>query len=362
MYFHLTRAGAMNKSKVWRTSLATASLTLAGVLAGTIYAQTEKATSQNPAPAPASATAPAKVTPPEKVVMKVGDKQVTAADLDNMVSGFNPQAQRVMAVQGRRAFAEQYSMMLLLSQQAVRDHLDSSPAFQRQMEFDRMQWLARTELESIRRQVQVTPEEVSEYFKAHQAEFDEVKLRQTVIRRRPEGAKEGTPGLAPEEARKTVEAFRSALAAGKDTKQLAQDLKVANAVRLDTEPRPFRRGQLPAAWEKVAFALKDGEVSEPLDSGQAIVLLQSAGQRHAELKDVSPQIENQLRQQKVQAAIDDLKKKNPIWMDQEYFAPPAAPVPPTAPQPPLGTPPVPRAPANVPPAGQTPPSNPPPKS
>jgi hypothetical protein len=351
----------MNKSKVWRTSLVTASLTLAGLLVGTIFAQTEKTTSQNPPPPTASAAIPAKTTPPEKVVMKVGGQQVTSTDLDYLLSGFNPQAQRAVAVQGRRTFGEQYSLMLLLSQQAVRDHLDSSPAFQRQMEFDRVQWLARTELENIRHLVQVTPEEVSQYYAAHQSEFDEVKLRQTVIRKKAEGAKEGTPGLAPEEARTTAEAFRNALAAGKDAKQVAQDLKVAAAVRLDTEPRTFRRGQLPAAWDKAAFQLKDGEVTEPLDSGQAIVLLQSAGRQHAELKEVSQQIENQLRQQKVQASIDELKKNTPIWMDQEYFTPPPAPVPPTAPKTPLGNPPAQQTPANVPPAGQTPPSNPPPK-
>jgi hypothetical protein len=341
----------MNNSKAWQRSLVMASLVLGGLLVWSIFAQTQTPAGQNPPLPTQSAATPAKTIPPDKVVMKVGDKQVTAADLDYVLSGPNPRAQRPMMSQRRRSFGEQYSLMLLLSQQALRDHLDSSPAFQRQMELARLQWLARMEMQDIQHKVQVTPEEVSQYYSAHESEFDEVKLRQAVIRKKTEGAKEGMPGLPPEEARTTAEAVRKALVAGKDAKQVSQELKVTDAVHVDAEPRTFRRGQLPAAWDRAVFQLKDGEVTEPLDTPQAIVLFQLGGQRHPELKEVSQQIENRLRQQKVQASIDELKKEIPIWMDQEYFTPAPPPVPATAP----------KTRSTNPPAEQSPASNPPPK-
>jgi parvulin-like peptidyl-prolyl isomerase len=79
--------------------------------------------------------------------------------------------------------------------------------------------------------------------------------------------------------------------------------------------------------EKAAFELKDGELSQPLEVAQAIVLFQLIGHRSAELKQVSADIENTLRQEKLDATVADLKKTTVIWMDQDYFQ--ATPAPPT---------------------------------
>jgi len=44
-----------------------------------------------------------------------------------------------------------------------------------------------------------------------------------------------------------------------------------------------------------------------------------------ELKDVSSQIENTLRQQKVNSALDELKKNAKVWLDDGYFPAPSQP-------------------------------------
>jgi hypothetical protein len=46
---------------------------------------------------------------------------------------------------------------------------------------------------------------------------------------------------------------------------------------------------------------------------------------HSELKDVTPEIEKKLRQEKVEASIDGVKKNANIWMDEEYFGSPKKP-------------------------------------
>ncbi len=103
---------------------------------------------------------------------------------------------------------------------------------------------------------------------------------------------------------------------------MVEDFKAPNDVMIDAEPRTVRRGQLVATLDKAAFGLKDGELSLPLDTQQALVLLQVVGHRHSDLKDVSAGIENTLRQQKFEAAVNDLKKKAGIWMDEDYFRAP----------------------------------------
>jgi parvulin-like peptidyl-prolyl isomerase len=96
-------------------------------------------------------------------------------------------------------------------------------------------------------------------------------------------------------------------------------------VIIEPEPRSIRRGGLRPEMEKAAFALKDGEVSEVFDLTQALAFFQVTGHSRAELKDVSTQIEETLHKQKIDAAMQDLKKKTAVWMDDQYFAAPATP-------------------------------------
>jgi hypothetical protein len=133
------------------------------------------------------------------------------------------------------------------------------------------------------------------------------------------------PGLAPEEAKARAEAIRKELTAGADIKKLAEEYKSPGDVVIEPEPRKVRRGGMRPDMEKVAFALKDGEVSEPVDVLQALVFFQVTGHSHIDLKEATPEIEKKLRQQKVDAALAEVKKNTPVWMDEQYFAAPPKP-------------------------------------
>jgi parvulin-like peptidyl-prolyl isomerase len=217
--------------------------------------------------------------------------------------------------------------MLVLSQDAVRHHLDSTPAFHQMLALRRRQLLATTAYQEIVRQSTLTPEEISKYFAAHQSEFEEVRIHQVVIRKKPEGAKEGTPGLTAEEAKNRAEEIRKAWSSGDDPKKVAEQYQVANVVRVDPEPSLVRRGALRPDMEKAVFELKDGQVSEVFDLTQSLVFFKVASHKLVELKDVSSQIENNLRQQKVNSAVDELKKNAKVWLDDGYFPAPSQPGP-----------------------------------
>ena len=319
-------------------SLAMLEFVLAGLIAGGVCAQQ----SGGPAPQASSATKPAETVSPapdKKVVIKVGDDQVTVADLDFLVGNLGPEAQQAMLRQGRRPLAEQYALILVFSQQAVIDHLDSSPEFRRHMALQRMQRLAQAEYDSLVRQASASPDEINKYYSAHQGEFEEAQARQVVIRTKAQGAKEGTPGLPLQEARARADSIRKALATAGDAKQVVKDFQVPNEVLVEAQPRTFRHGQLPADMDKTVFQLKDGGVTEPLETPQALVLFQLVGRRTPELKEVSGEIDNAIRGQKVEAAVAELKKKSSIWMDEDYFKSPLPTPPVLPPQPAADKPP-----------------------
>jgi len=281
---------------------------------------------QETAPADKSAAPVAKPAAGEesgKVVLKAGTESVTAEDFNFVVGSLSPQIQQALASQGRRQLGEEYALLLLLSQQAVTHKLDSAGDFRRRLAWQRIQWLAEAEVESIQSQVQISPEEISAYYAANPGAFEEAQIRQVVVRKKHDGTPQDAPGLSSQEAKARAEAIRAALMGGKDFKAVAGEFEKPNEVLVGTEPRSIRRSLLPAELDTAVFQLKDGEFSLPLENEQAFVLVQKLGSRRLELKDVEKEIEDLLRRQKVQSSLSDLRKKGTIWMDEEFFASPA---------------------------------------
>jgi parvulin-like peptidyl-prolyl isomerase len=255
-------------------------------------------------------------------VLKVGDASVTQREIEGFIQGLGPQARRNLASQGRRPIDE-YVLIVVLSQEALNHHLDSLPAFQEALASQRRQLLAIAEYQEIVRQSPVTPEDISSYFAAHQSEFEEAKVYQVVVRKKPEGAKEGTPGFTAEEAKSRAEEIRKALSSGDDPKKVAEKYQLPNVIRVDAEPEIVRRKQLRPDMETAAFELKPGQVSEVFDLGPWLSLIQVVSHQVEELKDVSSRIEGILQQQKISSAMEALKKKANVWVDEAYFAAPS---------------------------------------
>jgi len=314
----------MNQIQWGRGRWFTRGLLMAGLLVGVGYGQTPAG--QAPAGPTPSAAKAAQSSSPDKIVLKIGDESVTEGEVDGFIQTLNPQARKSLTTEGRRPLGDEYALMLVLSQEALRRHLDSTPAFQQMLALRRNQVLASTEYQEIVRQTVVTPEEISKYYAAHQSEFAELRIHEVAVREKPQGAREGTPGLTAEEAKTRAEEIRKALTSGDDPKKVAAQFQVPNVVRVDAEPVTIHRGNLNADMEKAAFEqLKDGQVSEVFDLKTMLVFFKVASHKTQELKDVSSQIENTLRQQKINSAVDELKKNAKVWLDDTYFAAPSQP-------------------------------------
>lgn len=318
-------------------------LTLLGLLAPAGYAQqatppAKKPVRATPPAAKTGAPTPAKVTPPapgEKVVIRVGPDQVTEADFNFVVEGLAPELKQTIAAQGRRPVGEQYAMMLLLAQRATSRKIESAPDFLRRMRLQRIQWLAEAEAQYMESQIEVSPEEINQFYLGNPRQFEEVQLRDIIVRKKPAGAAQDAPGLSAEQARARAASIRQAVAAGKNLNEVAQENAGSNEVFVGTQARAFRRGQLPPQMENGVFQIQSGELTEPLETGDAVVVLQKVGSRTLELKDVSEEIKSLIRRQRVQTSLADLRQKATVWMDEEFFSAPAG----TSGTPGAGTPP-----------------------
>jgi hypothetical protein len=285
-------------------------LLLSCVLIAAAYAQQPSTPTSSPSSA-ASAAAPAQsaVPPSERVVLKVGNVQVTQAEFESLISTL--EAQQGPADLSRRAIGENYASLLMLAQQAVAHHLDSTPDVIRQLAIDRDQILSNAEFAALKAQAKPTAEEISAYYSAHLDDYDVVLVRRIFI------WKKVGRGMSSADAHALADALRQAYASGSDPKKLIRD---PDSVVLDAEPLSFRRGELPEKMAKPAFSIKEGEWVVLDDNADTLVLLQLVKRSRRDLKEMSPSIEKKLQGEKLKAQLDNLKEQSGVWLDQGYFA------------------------------------------
>jgi len=85
------------------------------------------------------------------------------------------------------------------------------------------------------------------------------------------------------------------------------------------------------AFEKVAFTIPVGELSEPVKSQFGYHVIKVESRQEKTFVEVRADIEKKLDPELVKKAMDDLKSATPVVMNPDYFGPaPAAMAPPAA--------------------------------
>jgi parvulin-like peptidyl-prolyl isomerase len=281
-------------------------------------------------PAPAS-------TPPDTVVMRVGNTQVTAADMQEILRTLPPPYQREVALQGFKRVGEVYALRLALYQKALAEGLDQTPEFKKQLEEQRLMMLASTEYQKIRSDIKVSQSEMDDYYKNHSSDYQLVEIRRIMIRKKEANAPADAPGLPEAEAKAKADAIRQAIASGEDATKVADKFKMENVVFFDPKPEAVHRGQLPAQLDQAAWSLKDGGLSEIEDNPANLYFIQVVKREQQSVHDVAREIQTRISEEKFQQALKDAREQAKIWLDPEYFGPPKRPAPGAAVPPPPPT-------------------------
>jgi parvulin-like peptidyl-prolyl isomerase len=181
--------------------------------------------------------------------------------------------------------------------------------------------------------VQVPEAALHEYYDAHKSDYELVHAKHILIR--VQGSKvpvrPGQKDLTDAEALAKAQDILKRLRGGADfatvANQESDDGAPANTSGGDLPV--FHHGQMVPSFEAAAFAMKPGELSEPVKSefGYHIILLVSHETKSFDA--VKPDLEKQLKPQETQKAvtkaIDDLEKSNPAVLDPVFFGTDKAP-------------------------------------
>ncbi len=274
------------------------------------------------APPPALLPSPSMVAP-DAVVLTVGADTITKAQFDLILSTLPPQqAATAQTPKGRRDIAEKLSEILTLAQAAKAQKLDQTPKVQTQIMLSTDQLLANTMYRDLADNAKPDDAMLKAYYDRHKDEWEEVKARHILIRY--QGSKmplaEGKKDLTEAEALAKATELRAKIVAGADFAMVAKESSDdTGSGQNGGDLGSFGKGQMVPEFDKEAFLLPVGQVSQPVKSqfGYHLIKVESHGTKPFE--EVKAAIAKRMPAEMAQKALGDMKAKSPAVFNDAYF-------------------------------------------
>ncbi len=285
---------------------------------------------QPPQPSPAASPA----VPADKVVLSVGDAKLTAGQFEEIIRSLPEQYRSAARGPGRKDFGENLVRILLLSEEGKRRKLNETSEFKTQADFQTANLLAGKTFAQIAENLKVDDSELHKYYDAHKTEYEQVRARHILIRAAgsPAPAEPGKKELTEQEALAKAQEVRKQLAGGADFAKVAAEASDdAGSKAKGGDLSFFKRGQMVPQFEEAAFALKVGEISEPVKTPFGYHVIQVEARKAFD--DAKPEVEKKVKADLAQKALEDMEKKGTVVLDPSFFGPPAPAAPVVAPAP-----------------------------
>ena len=253
------------------------------------------------------------------VVAKVGKYTLTLKQFNEQIKELPPQLQ--MALKQRpelkKQFLDRWVQLNLLALAARDKGLDKDPDIKLQLEEAENSILARAYMrkEIDTGKITVTDKEVKDYYNANKTKFKEkesVKASHILIKVDKDGDKK-----AWEAAKKKAEMVRGKALKGESFAKLAREYSDdPGSKNKGGELGFFTKGRMVPEFEKMAFSLKKGEISQPVKTafGYHIIKVEAIKPAHQKkLSEVKETLKAELLKEKQKKAmneiLDQLKKK-----------------------------------------------------
>jgi len=294
---------------------------------------------QSPVPGTAPSAGPAAApTDLNAVVITIGDHKITAAQFLDLVKSLPAQYQDTARGAGKRDFARNLVELQILADQALKLGLDQQPDTKLQLEFQRDNMLAQAMFNNLQQTATISDAEIQAYYDAHKGDYETVTARHILVRVKgaPMPAPPGKPELSDDEAKVKAEAIRKRIVGGEDFAKVAKEESDDTSGEKGGDLGEFKRNSMVPPFETAAFALKPGDISEPVLTPFGYHIIQVQTHTTKTLAEVKPEILAQLKPNAARQAVADLTEKSKFSLSDDFFgpAPPAAtPVPPAPPAP-----------------------------
>jgi hypothetical protein len=279
-------------------------------------------TAPKPAAAPPAAAAAGPVTPDNKVVATIDGKDYTAGEVRALVDKFPPQIRSAFAQNPTRALNFIF-MMQYLADQAQFHNLDKEPEFQQDFLYTRLNLLSQAELNNYRNTYQPTYDEQKAYYDEHAAQYEQAHVKVIYISFVSGAMKGAGKELDEAGAKAKIEDLRKQILAGADFSKLAAENSEdkASAAKGGDFGIITRVSPYPEVIKSTVFALKEGEVSEPVRQPNGYYLFKLAKLDKQSFNDVQSKVFEQLKQDHFNQWVKGIEKRYTVNVkDSQFFA------------------------------------------
>ncbi len=276
-------------------------------------------------PAPAPETPPAPITP-DTVVAEVDGKQLTAKEADQILASLPPQYQQSARLQPDRTLSMLF-MFRYLAAEAEKANLDKRSPLKDNLEFQRMTLLYQAEINEYKNKIAITPEDQQKLYKDSQDRFKQAKVKVIHISFSATPDKPGPDGkkmMSEEEAKAKVDELRKQILAGGDFGKLARENSddKTSAAKDGDFGTISHNSPYPEPVKTAVFALKEGQVSEPVKQANGFYLIRLESVTTQPFDEVRTQINEELRQTHLNEWIKGLQTRFAVKIDNPaYFSP-----------------------------------------
>jgi peptidyl-prolyl cis-trans isomerase C len=277
-------------------------------------------------PATPGAASPGIAADPKRVVVSVDGESLTAADVQNILQALPPQSRDFYAGEGWHLFPQFLVRMKVLLAEARKQKLDQKPELRDTIQFATESILADAARKQVEQKIAAPDDLVVQMYQAKKKEYEEVHLRQLLIRTESSILSQSSaptqPALSSEAARKKLEELRAQIVNGADFAEVVRansDDPTSAASGGDIGFVTYRTVIPPIA--QAADALAPGKVSEIIPTPFGLVLIQVVEKRTRPFPEVRRELEASIRQAGLEERLQDLQKQYKITVDDKFFAP-----------------------------------------
>jgi peptidyl-prolyl cis-trans isomerase C len=267
---------------------------------------------------------------PETVVIRIGDLQVTAAEVNRILETMPAQYRPFYSGPGRRQLADIIVKNKLLVKEAERRSLQDKEAVQLDIKIQREALLTVAAQRELEKEMTVSNEEAQKFLDEHMIQYEQAKVRRILICSASSlslnPSQPADKCLPDQEARAKADEIRQKLLQGADFEEMAAKFSSDSMSSGKGGDLGFiRRGsQAPLIvppLEQAIFSLNVGATSEVIQTPFGHEIVKVEDKKTPKLDEVRKEIEPQVRKQKIDDLVKEMRSRQAIKIDEAYFRP-----------------------------------------
>lgn len=251
---------------------------------------------------------------PDQTVVAVFDDgtKLTMGELKAYYGVLPPNSQQAI-VRDRKSFLEQWGLLRKLAQIAEKNKLDQASPNKEALEYNRLLVLSQAAVNHELLTSAPQPQDVDKYYAANREKYKQVKVKAIYITFTKEAASKlgpnGRPLLSEDEAKAKAQKLVAEIRGGVDfVKLVRENSDDAASKEKDGDFATLRpTDNIPDAIKSAVFALKQGEVSEPVEQPNGFYILRAEEISYRPLAEVRNELLENMKQEHFRQWMEQLR-------------------------------------------------------